>query len=438
MFDNSVIDGKENLCQDLEEYYVNCIANALKRIRVGGSDYQSKLLDFGVSNHDVNSLRDINSLPFTTKKDFQENYPYGLFAVPLSEVVRLHSSSGTKNRPKIVGYTKNDIRNWETLVLRCLMMHGLSKDDIVHNSFGYGMFTGGLGLQLGVEASGATLVPASSGNTRKQIDLLRDLKATVLLSTPSFAMHLSEQSEKLNFDISRSPLRLGFMGAEPWPVNMKQQIEKALGIKAVNIYGLSEIMGPGVGVEDPNDSDSIILWSDHFYVEIVNEEGELVPDGCYGELVITSFLKEALPLIRYRTGDITRIVKRKGLSGVWVERIASRSDDMLIVKGVNMFPSQVETVLCDFPELSPYYLLEIEKHGFSDHVILNVELSRGKYNFERSQIYDISERLRKSLKDDLGVHIDIKIFNPGVLERCESKRKTVNDKRENADSSYIA
>ncbi|WNK19571.1 phenylacetate--CoA ligase [Halomonas piscis] len=437
MFEISDFNGEKNSNHILEEYYVNCISNALKRIHFGGSAYQSKLLDFDVSYQNVTSLNDIESLPFTTKADFQDNYPYGLFAVPTSEVIRIHSSSGTKSKPKIVGYTKNDIRNWGALVLRCLMMHGLSKEDIVLNSFGYGVFTGGLGLQLGVEASGATLIPASTGKTAKQIDLLRDLGATVLLSTPSFAMHLSDESEKLNFDIAKSPLRLGFMGAEPWPDNMKSQIEKRLGIKAVNIYGLSEIMGPGVGIEDPDDSNSLILWGDHFYVEIVNEKGELVPDGCYGELVITSFLKEAIPLIRYRTGDITRIIKRNGLYGVWVERIASRSDDMLIVKGVNIFPSQVGAVLCNYSDLSPYYLLEIERRGFSDNVILNVELARGKHNLERSHVYNVSENLKKYLKDELGIYIDVKMYNPGVLERFTSKRQTVNDKRENAGSGYI-
>ncbi|MEG0725729.1 MAG: phenylacetate--CoA ligase, partial [Mucinivorans sp.] len=381
---------------------------------------------------DIRSVDDLHLLPFTTKQDLRDNYPYGLFAVPMSEIIRLHASSGTTGLPTVVGYTRKDLSIWAEMIARGLTAFGADKHDIFSVAYGYGLFTGGLGMHYGVENLGATVIPMSSGNTAKQIQLMHDFGPTALACTPSYAMFLGEQIEKSQFDISEFKLRLGIFGAEPWTDNMRRQIEEKLHIDAYNIYGLSEIMGPGVAHECVAKNGSHII-EDHFLPEIV-EPGTLktLPYGTQGELVFTTLTKEGLPLLRYRTKDLCTLMDGKcecGRTNVRMSRIVGRSDDMLIIRGVNVFPSQVESVILELEEFCPHYLLVVDRQGTLDTLEVQVEMQEEYYSDEISKIQSLRSKLAHRLQSVLGISADVKIVEPQTIARSEGKSQHVIDKR---------
>ncbi|MEG0033484.1 MAG: phenylacetate--CoA ligase, partial [Mucinivorans sp.] len=391
-----------------------------------------KMQELGLTPDDIRSVDDLHLLPFTTKQDLRDNYPYGLFAVPMSEIIRLHASSGTTGLPTVVGYTRKDLSIWAEMIARGLTAFGADKHDIFSVAYGYGLFTGGLGMHYGVENLGATVIPMSSGNTAKQIQLMHDFGPTALACTPSYAMFLGEQIEKSQFDISEFKLRLGIFGAEPWTDNMRRQIEEKLHIDAYNIYGLSEIMGPGVAHECVAKNGSHII-EDHFLPEIV-EPGTLktLPYGTQGELVFTTLTKEGLPLLRYRTKDLCTLMDGKcecGRTNVRMSRIVGRSDDMLIIRGVNVFPSQVESVILELEEFCPHYLLVVDRQGTLDTLEVQVEMQEEYYSDEISKIQSLRSKLAHRLQSVLGISADVKIVEPQTIARSEGKSQHVIDKR---------
>lgn len=394
--------------------------------------YRAKMQELGLTPDDIRSVDDLHLLPFTTKQDLRDNYPYGLFAVPMSEIIRLHASSGTTGLPTVVGYTRKDLSIWAEMIARGLTAFGADKHDIFSVAYGYGLFTGGLGMHYGVENLGATVIPMSSGNTAKQIQLMHDFGPTALACTPSYAMFLGEQIEKSQFDISEFKLRLGIFGAEPWTDNMRRQIEEKLHIDAYNIYGLSEIMGPGVAHECVAKNGSHII-EDHFLPEIV-EPGTLktLPYGTQGELVFTTLTKEGLPLLRYRTKDLCTLMDGKcecGRTNVRMSRIVGRSDDMLIIRGVNVFPSQVESVILELEEFCPHYLLVVDRQGTLDTLEVQVEMQEEYYSDEISKIQSLRSKLAHRLQSVLGISADVKIVEPQTIARSEGKSQHVIDKR---------
>lgn len=394
--------------------------------------YRQKMQEMDVTPADIRSVDDIVRLPFTTKQDLRDNYPYGLFAVPMSEIIRLHASSGTTGSPTVVGYTRRDLAVWSEMIARCLSAFGADRNDIFSVAYGYGLFTGGLGLHYGVEHLGATVIPMSSGNTAKQIQLLHDFGATALTCTPSYALYLAEAMAKTGIPRSEFKLRLGIFGAEPWTENMRREIETKMGVDAYNIYGLSEIMGPGVSHECQYKDGSHII-DDHFYPEIVSPESlERLPDGEQGELVITTLTKEGLPLLRYRTKDLCSLNTepcRCGRTSVRMSRIMGRSDDMLIIRGVNVFPSQIESVILEMEEFEPHYLLIVDRRNNLDTLEVHVEVKDGYYSDELTRMLDLKKRLGSRLQSVLGLNADIKLVEPRSIERSEGKARRVIDKR---------
>ncbi|MCK4535020.1 MAG: phenylacetate--CoA ligase, partial [Syntrophobacterales bacterium] len=383
---------------------------------------------------DIKTLDDIRRLPFTTKQDLRDNYPFGLFTVPMSNIVRLHASSGTTGKPTVVGYTQRDIETWSRLMARSLVSAGLTKNDIIHNAYGYGLFTGGLGVHYGAERLGASVIPMSGGSTKKQIMILQDFGPTAICCTPSYALHLAKRGEDMGVDMHSLRLRVGILGAEPWSEKIRQEIEDRLGITALDIYGLSEIMGPGVAMECAEGRDGLHVFEDHFIVETINPEtGETVPYGEEGELVFTSLTKEAFPLIRYRTGDVSRLMKepcRCGRTHVRMARVSGRSDDMLIIRGVNVFPSQIEGVLLGIEGLEPHYELIVDREDKLDTLEIRVEMSEDIFSDEIKILQKIEQRITKDIKDYLGVTAKVKLVGARTLERSEGKTQRVIDKRE--------
>lgn len=394
--------------------------------------YRHKMQQCGLTPDDIRSIDDLHLLPLTTKQDLRDNYPYGLFAVPMSEIIRLHASSGTTGLPTVVGYTRRDLAIWAEMIARGLTAFGADKHDIFSVAYGYGLFTGGLGMHYGVENLGATVIPMSSGNTAKQIQLMHDFGPTALACTPSYAMFLGEQIEKSKFDISEFKLRLGIFGAEPWTENMRRKIEEKLHINAYNIYGLSEIMGPGVAHECQAKNGSHII-EDHFLPEIISPDTlQTLPYGQQGELVFTTITKEGLPLLRYRTKDLCTLIDEPcscGRTTVRMSRIMGRSDDMLIIRGVNVFPSQVESVILELPEFCPHYLLIIDRKGTLDTIEVQVEMHEEYYSDEISKIQDLRSKLAHRLQSVLGISADVKIVEPLSIARSEGKSQRVIDKR---------
>ncbi|MDT8273985.1 MAG: phenylacetate--CoA ligase, partial [Desulfomonilia bacterium] len=332
--------------------------------------YRRKFDEAGITPEDIRSLDDLSRLPFTTKQDLRDNYPYGLFAVPMSNVIRVHASSGTTGKPTVVGYTKRDIETWAELMARSFAAAGLTKNDIIHNAYGYGLFTGGLGAHYGAEKLGASVIPMSGGSTKKQILILQDFGPTAICCTPSYALFLAETGQEMGIDMTSLRLRVGILGAEPWSERMRQEIEKKLNIMALDIYGLSEVIGPGVAMECVEGRHGLHVFEDNFIAEVIDSAtGEVQPYGKHGELVFTTLTKEAFPLVRYRTSDISRLIPdacRCGRTFVRMERVSGRSDDMLIIRGVNVFPSQIESVLMEIEGLEPHYLLIVEREGSLD------------------------------------------------------------------------
>jgi phenylacetate-CoA ligase len=394
--------------------------------------YRAKMQQVGLLPCDIQSVDDITKLPFTTKQDLRDNYPYGLFAVPLSQIVRIHASSGMTGHPTVVGYTRRDIANWQDLTARCLSAYGATKDDIFSIGYGYGLFTGGLGLHYGVEHLGGTVIPMSTGNTDKHIQLLRDFGATVIACTPSYALYLYETIRQKGLSKDDFKLRIGVFGAEPWTEAMRNEIEEKLGIKAYNIYGLSEIMGPGVSHECEFKCGSHIA-DDHFYPEIIDPLTLTnQPYGQSGELVLTTLQKEGIPLIRYRTKDLCSLMDGTcecGRTTVRMSRIVGRSDDMLIIRGVNVFPSQIESVILETKTFDPHFLIVVDRVNNTDTMEIDVEVREEFYTDEINRLNELKEQLNRRIQSVLGISAKIKLVEPYSIERTAGKAKRVIDHR---------
>lgn len=394
--------------------------------------YRKKMQDMGLAPEDIKGIDDLEKLPFTTKQDLRDNYPYGMFAVPMSEVVRVHASSGTTGRPTVVGYTRRDIGMWSEVVARTLYAAGVGKNDFMQIAYGYGLFTGGLGLHYGSERVGAAVIPISGGNTAKQIQLMRDFGSTVLACTPSYALFLAEALEEAGVSIDELKLKVGIFGAEPWTENMRKEIERKLKIKAIDIYGLSEVIGPGVACECTHQT-GLHINEDHFIPEIINPDTlKPEPYNTKGELVFTCVTKEALPLIRYRTRDLTVLHDGKCTCGrtlVRMEKCMGRSDDMLIIRGVNVFPSQIESVLLEMGETKPHYLLIVDRVNNLDLLEVQVEVEEQFFSDEIRKLEELSARIKNKLESTLGISVKIKLVEPKTIERSAGKAQRVIDKR---------
>jgi phenylacetate-CoA ligase len=395
--------------------------------------YRKKYEEAEVSPDDVRSMNDLKKLPFTTKEDLRDNYPFGLFSVPMTNIVRLHASSGTTGKPTVVAYTKRDIETWAELMARSFAAAGLTKHDIIHNAYGYGLFTGGLGAHYGAEKLGASVIPMSGGSTKKQLLILQDFGPTAICCTPSYLLYLTEIGEEMGVDMKSLRLRVGVLGGEPWSERMRQEIERKLDITALDIYGLSEIIGPGVAMECIEGKNGLHIFEDNFIVEIIDPvTGEVLPYGDKGELVFTTLTKEAFPLIRYRTRDISRLmpeVCRCGRTFVRMERVSGRSDDMIIVRGVNVFPSQIESVIMEIKGLEPQYQLIVDREGSLDTLEIRVEVSEKVFSDEIRELQNLERRIAKDIKDYLGVTAKVKLVEPKTLQRFEGKAQRVVDKR---------
>jgi phenylacetate-CoA ligase len=378
--------------------------------------YREKFAAAGVKPDDCRGLADLARFPFTTKADLRETYPFGMFAVPMERIVRIHASSGTTGKPTVVGYTAKDIDTWTHLMARSLRAAGALPGDKVHVAYGYGLFTGGLGAHYGAERLGLAVIPLGGGLTERQVQLIADFKPEIIMVTPSYMLAIADEMERQGFNPQKSSLRIGIFGAEPWTNELRKQIETRLSLEALDLYGLSEVMGPGVAQECAETKDGLTVWEDHFYPEIIDpDSGEVLPDGEKGELVITSLTKEALPVIRYRTRDLTRLLPGTARAMRRIEKITGRSDDMLIIRGVNVFPSQIEELVLKQPGLAPHYVLEVSKHGPLDHLAVIVEGdAAGK------------EGLQRSIKSTIGISAEVRI---GAVERSIGKAKRVIDKR---------
>ncbi len=395
--------------------------------------YRNEFQKVGIMPEDIKSLDDLANLPFTTKEDLRDNYPYGLFAKPMSEIVRVHASSGTTGKPTVVGYSRNDITMWSELVARSMVSAGAHSNSIIQISYGYGLFTGGLGIHYGSERLGASVIPMSGGNTAKQIMLMRDFGATVLCCTPSYAIHLAEKIEEMGIDPADLSLESGIFGAEPWSEGMRAVIEEKLGIKAYDIYGLSEIMGPGVAMECEC-QDGLHIWEEHFIPEIIDPITlKPLPYGEKGELVFTTITKEGLPILRYRTKDISRLTEEQcgcGRTHVRMERVSGRTDDMLIIRGVNVFPSQVESVLLEIGEVEPHYQLVVTRVGNMDELEILVELSEKSFSDKISMLEALDRKIKNRIFSVLGISAKIRFVEPKAIPRSEGKAIRVIDKRQ--------
>lgn len=389
--------------------------------------YKKKWDDHGVHPDDFTFLEDIKKFPFTTKEDLRLNYPFGMFANPMSDIVRLHASSGTTGKPTVVGYTRQDIDTWSDLVARSLRLGGVGKGDIVHISYGYGLFTGGLGAHYGAEKLGCTVVPASGGFTDKQVTLINDFKATAIMVTPSYMLNIIEEMEHRGIDPKETALKVGIFGAEPWSMEMKKTIEEKVGIAALDIYGLSEMMGPGVACEVLEDRGDLYVWEDHFYPEIVDRNTfEPLEDGNEGELILTTLTKEALPIIRYRTKDLSSLYDGDLLNMRKMKRIHARTDDMMIIRGVNVFPSQIEEILLKIQAFSPNYQIIISRTKNMDDLTINIEPD---VHANEKDIAEGIKTLQHRIKSGIGVSVKVNIKNYGEVQRSQGKAQRVVDER---------
>ena len=394
--------------------------------------YRKRMDEAGVKTSDIQSIDDIVKLPFTYKTDLRDNYPFGLFAVPMKDIVRVHASSGTTGKPTTVGYTKNDIENWREVVARCLTMAGIGADDIMQISYGYGLFTGGLGVHYGAETTGCSVVPISGGNTRRQLQLMSDFGSTVLACTPSYALHLADALAENGYSLADMKLKVGVFGAEPWTENMRLELEKKWGIHAHDIYGLSEVMGPGVA-NDCTFHTGLHIHEDHFYPEIVHPDTkEPLADGQEGELVFTTLTKEGIPLLRYNTRDLSTLSRETcecGRTSVRMKKITGRSDDMLIIRGVNLFPSQIEHVLLELGETSAHYLLYVDRENNLDTLELKVELDETKLTDTIRDLQNLSRKISHALNSAIGLSVKVTLVEPKTIARSEGKAVRVVDNR---------
>ncbi len=418
--------------QRLEELQLERLQAMVEMIYHEVPFYRNKFQERDFFPEDLKSLKDLEKLPFTTKVDLRDNYPYGLFAVPLEKIVRIHASSGTTGKPTVVGYTRKDISNWAELMARSLMATGGDPHSVIQNAYGYGLFTGGLGVHYGAERLGASIIPISGGNTQKQIMLMKDFGSTILTCTPSYAIYLSEVLSEGQVDSEALKLEIGIFGAEPWSENIRREIEKKLHIKAYDIYGLSEIMGPGVAIECQAQA-GLHIWEDHFIAEIIDPITlEVLPHGQQGELVITTITKEGIPILRYRTRDITKIIDQPcscGRSHLRIARLQGRTDDMLIIRGVNVFPTQIESVLLEIGEVEPHYQLVVRREGSLDSLEIKVELSDALFSDRISGLERLEKKIKELIASTIGITAKVSLVEPKSLPRSEGKSQRVIDLR---------
>jgi phenylacetate-CoA ligase len=417
----------------LEALQLKRLVATAERVYATVPFYKKKFDECGVKPSDIKSLKDLSRLSFTNKIDLRDNYPFGLFAVPMEQVVRIHASSGTTGKPTVVGYTRRDINTWAELMARSLAAAGAHKNDIIHNAYGYGLFTGGLGVHYGAEKLGASVIPISGGNSKRQIVIMQDFGSTVLTCTPSYALFLAETAEEMGVDFKKLKLKVGIFGAEPWSEKMRDEIERKLDIQAIDIYGLSEVIGPGVSIECIEAKRGLHIFEDHFIPEIINPKtGEVLPYGQKGELVFTTVTKEAFPLIRYRTRDISVLYPEPckcGRTHVRMDRVSGRSDDMLIIRGVNVFPSQIESVLMNIEGVEPHYILIVDRQGTLDTLEVHVEVNEKVFSDEVKNLQGLGRKIEKEIKDLLGVNAGVKLVGPKTIQRSEGKAQRVIDKR---------
>lgn len=417
----------------LESIQLKRLQKLVTRVYNTVEPYRLKMDEAGVKPDDIKSLGDLQRLPFTVKDDLRDNYPFGLFTVPLDEVVRVHASSGTTGKPTVVGYTKKDIDTWANVMARALMCGGAHKGDMIHNAYGYGLFTGGLGAHYGAEKLGATVIPVSGGNTKRQITIMQDFGSTVLLATPSYALNLADTMESIGVDPGALSLKVGIFGAEPWSENMREEVERKLNLRALDIYGLSEVIGPGVAMECLKTERGMHVFEDHFLPEIIDPDtGEVLPMGEQGELVFTTLTKEAFPIIRYRTKDISKLIYETcecGRTLVRMEKVTGRTDDMLIIRGVNVFPSQVEHVLMGTEGVEPHYQIVVEREGNMDSMAVQVEVSEALFSDEVKNLENLTTKIQADIKDMLGVTCKVQLVEPKTIARSEGKAQRVIDKR---------
>jgi phenylacetate-CoA ligase len=417
----------------IESLQLKRLQQTVQRVNATVPFYRESFRRAGVAPEQIRTLEDLRRLPFTFKQDMRDNYPYGLFAVPLDQIVRIHASSGTTGKPTVVGYTRRDIETWAELMARSFVAAGAHRGDVIHNAYGYGLFTGGLGAHYGAEKLGASVIPMSGGNTKKQIMIMQDFGSTVLTCTPSYSLYLAEAAAEEGIEFRDLKLRVGIFGAEPWSESMRQEIEEKLNIKAMDIYGLSEILGPGVAIECIEAQKGLHIWEDHFIPEIIDpESGEVLAPGEQGELVISTINKEGIPMIRYRTRDITRLIPEPCICGrthVRLARMSGRSDDMLIVRGVNVFPSQIESVLVGIDGVEPHYQLHVDREENLDTLEVRVEVNDHTFSDEIKVMQDLSARIQKEIKDLLGVTCKVRLVEPRSIARSEGKAQRVIDKR---------
>lgn len=419
----------------LEKHQLTQLQMILKRVYENVPFYKRVFDEKGIKPEDLKHLSDLSKFPFTTKYDLRDEYPFGLFSSPMKEVVRIHASSGTTGKPVVVGYTQNDLKIWSEVMLRALHCVGLTSTDIVQNTYGYGLFTGGLGAHYGLERLGCTVIPMGGGNTEKQIMAIHDFGVTAICVTPSYFANVVEVAEKQGTPIKGSTLKRGIFGAEPWSKEMRQYIEEKAGIQAFDIYGLSEVIGPGVAIQCDAPEHFLHIFEDHFYPEIINPEtGEVLPEGEEGELVFTMITKEAIPLIRYRTRDITRLHYAKCACGrtlVRMERIARRSDDMLIIRGINLFPSQIEEILLSTQGVTPYYQIIVSRSGALDELEIKVEMQPECFSDEIKTLEKLQNSIRSRIKSLYGLSAKITLVEPNHIARSDGKAKRVIDLRNN-------
>lgn len=418
----------EKMRQLQGERLVDCV----RRMHGKVPYYTQKMDEAGLKPEDIRGIEDLQRLPFTDKEDMRNNYPYGTFAVDMSEIVRVHSSSGTTGKQKVVGYTQNDISIWSECCCRALATTGMTREDILHVAYGYGLFTGGLGLHYGAERMGATAIPVSSGNTRRQIQILADFKPTALACTPSYALYLADEMASQGVDPASLSLKVGIFGAEPWSVEMKKQIESKLHLKAFDIYGLSETMGPGVSISCEA-GNLLHIQSDHFIAEVVDPEtGQPLPEGSIGELVFSSITKEGTPLLRYNTHDLTRLHYGPcdcGRTTVRMDKVTGRADDMLIIRGVNVFPTQIESILLNYGEVEPHYMIYVDRVNNLDRMEVQIEMTPAFFSDSIKDIENIERRLNADIQSVLGITAKITLVEPRSIPRSEGKAKRVMDRR---------
>ncbi len=419
--------------EELEALQLKRLKYLVEKVYYNVPFYRRKFDEIGLKPEHIRSLSDVKYLPFTEKQDLRNNYPFGLFAVPKENVVRIHASSGTTGKSTVVGYTKRDVDIWADLMGRSFMAAGVTRRDIIHNAYGYGLFTGGLGAHYGAEKIGATIVPVSGGGTKRQIMLLNDFKATVICCTPSYALHLYDVAMSLGVDFKELSLHTGIFGAEPWTEEMRREIEAKLNLKALDIYGLSEVLGPGVAMECATAQSGLHIWEDHFLVEIIDPETkEVLPIGEKGELVITTLTKEAQPLIRYRTRDLTSLDPvpcKCGRTHIKIKKVLGRSDDMLIIRGVNVFPSQIEAILLEIEGLTPHYQLILRREDSMDTLEVQVEVDENIFSDKIKTLQQLESKIQKTIKEFLGVTTKVKLVEPKSIMRSEGKAKRIIDLR---------